>query len=183
MILEYKKYVSDEFVDDVRNQVLPFLKQGNKPVAYNRDGISVYITDLATEKEELKQLDQKLSVMFTKLSADVVRKRFRPQFSSGDSGYEYHMYEPGDICHYHSDGEVDRNYIRYASVVLFLTDNDDGELVFPTQNIEIKPEKGKLVVFPPYGMFSHYSKPSKKNREILMTWFVYNDVTVNINAT
>ena len=183
MILEYKNYVSDEFVDEIRQQVLPFMNQNLEETAYNRDGITVNITDLATSNEKLKKLDKELSSMFAKLSSEVVNKRFKPQFNSGDSGYEYHLYRSGDICHYHSDGELMNGFVRYATVILFLSDNDDGELIFPSQNIEIKPKKGKIVIFPPYGFFGHYSKPSAKDREILMTWFVYNGVEVKINAT
>jgi endo-1,4-beta-mannosidase len=179
MILEYKNYVLDEFVDEVQSKVKPFLELVNRKTTYNRDGLTVNITKTL----ELKELDKKLSVVFSKLSSEIVSKSFKPQFSSGDSGYEYHLYRPGDICRHHVDGEVDKSMLRYATVILFLTDNDDGELVFPSQNIEIKPEKGKVVVFPPYGCFDHYAKSSVKNREILMTWFVYDDVEVKVNAT
>ena len=179
MILEYKNYVEESLVEEIRQNVKPFLEHVRKKTTYNRDGLSVNITDLALTDLNLKTLDEKVSVIFKNLSSEVVRRRFKPQFSSGDSGYEYHLYEPGEICHYHSDGEVSEKFLRYATVILFLTDNKDGELVFPAQNVEIKPEKGKVVVFPPYGIFSHYSKPSNENREILMTWFVYEGVTVN----
>lgn len=183
MILEYENYVSNEFVDEIRQQMSQFIKQETKEIKNNRDGITVDITYLSTSNETIKELDKKISVMFSKLFSNIVSQRFKPQFSSGDSGYEYHLYSPGDICHYHSDGEVSHGLLRFATVILFLTDNDDGELVFPSQNIEVKPEKGKVVVFPPYGFFGHYAKPSIKNREILMTWFVYNGVEVKVNAT
>lgn len=181
MILEYKKYISEEVVDDIRQRVSLFVDKTNKKTAYNRDGITVNIT----KTPELNDLDSQLSSFFVAFSSDVVSKRYKPQYQSADSGYEYHLYKPGDICHYHIDGEVDSSegFLRYATVVLFLTDNDDGELVFPSQNLEIKPEKGKIVVFPPYGCFGHYVKPSIKNREIIMTWFVYNGIEVRQYAT
>lgn len=182
MILEYKNYVSDNLVEEIQRTVLPFINESKK-THYNRDGFSVNITGLSYSNELLASLDYKLSSMFKDLSLDIINKRFKPQFNSGDSGYEYHLYRPGDICHYHSDGEVANGILRYATVILFLTDNDDGELVFPVQNIEIKPEKGKVVIFPPNGIFSHYSKPSVKNREILMTWFIYDKVEVKVDAT
>jgi len=183
MILEYKNHISEDFVEEIRHKIKPFLESIKTETLYNRDGFSINVT----QTKELKDLDNKISTLFGELSDNILNKRFKPQFSNGvsggDSGYEYHLYRPGDICHYHSDGEISGNLLRYATVILFLTNNDDGELVFPTQNIEIKPEKGKLVIFPPYGIFGHYSKPSIKNREILMTWFVYNGITVCKNAT
>jgi hypothetical protein len=181
MILEYKKYASDGFVDEIRQQVAPFVKKEQRQTTQNRDGITVNIT----QTKELNNLDLKLSAFFSDLCANIIKQRFKPQFTSGDSGYEYHLYRAGDMCHPHSDGEVDNfsGQLRYATVILFLTDNNDGELVFPVQNLEVKPEKGKLVVFPPYGYIPHYSKPSLNDREIVMTWFIYNDMRVIANAT
>lgn len=180
MILEYKNYVSNDLVEEIQRTVLPFIGQ-KKETTYNRDGFTVNITELSSSNESLVSLDHKLSLVIADLASDIVGKRFKPQFNSGDSGYEYHLYRPGDICHYHSDGEVCSKHgvLRYATVILFLTDNDDGELVFPAQNVEVKPEKRKIVIFPPYGLFSHYSKPSVKDREILMTWFIYDGIKVN----
>lgn len=179
MILEYKNYVSNDFIDEIQFKVKPFLGLTNRETAHNRDGFSVSITKTLG----LEELDRKISILFCEISATILNKRFKPQFDSGDSGYEYHLYRPGDICHYHVDGEISNGLLRYATVILFLTNNDDGELVFPAQNVEIKPEKGKIVIFPPYGCFGHYAKPSIKNREILMTWFVYNGIEVKVNAT
>jgi hypothetical protein len=179
MILEYKNYVLNDFVDEIQCKVKPFLELTNKETTYNRDGLSVNITKTLS----LEELDKKISTLFCEISNNIVNRRFKPQFNSGDSDYEYHLYRPGDICYYHTDGEISNGLLRYATVILFLTDNDDGELVFPDQNVEIKPEKGKIVIFPPYGFFGHYAKPSVKNREILMTWFVYSGVEVRVNAT
>ena len=100
-------------------------------------------------------------------------------------GYEYHIYNPNDICRYHSDGELQDNskphtLLRYASVVLHLnTVTEGGELVFPNQNKSIKTEEGKLVIFPPYGMFAHYTTPSNQKREVLVSWLVYDGLIVN----
>jgi hypothetical protein len=178
MILEYKKYAPDEFVDNIRQRVSLFVDKTNQRTLYNRDGITVNVT----KTPELNDLDAQLCQFFNCVSSDVVAQRYKPQYPAADTGYEYHLYRPGDICHYHADGEVAEGMLRYATVMLFLTDNEDGELVFPLQNTEVRPEKGKLVVFPPYGFFGHYSKPSLKNREILMTWFVYNSIEVKKRA-
>jgi len=178
MILEYKNYVDSDFVDEIRQSVIPFLNASKKTM-HNRDGVTVNIS----ETPELFNLDQKICKLFSELQNKIVKLRYNPMKESGDSGYEYHLYSPGDMCHYHADGEIMDGFVRYATVILFLSDNEDGDLIFPTQNVEIKPEKGKIVVFPPYGFFGHYAKPSVKNREILMTWFVYNGVRVIEDAT
>jgi hypothetical protein len=173
MILELPKFATAEQVAIIRNGVRPFLPEVETPT-YNRDGRSVFIT----KTPALKTVDDVIAPILDKLQAEVVKQRYKPMFNSGDSGYEYHLYAPGQICHYHTDGEVAQGVLRYATVILFLTDNEDGELVFPAQNIEIKPEAGKIVVFPPNGTHGHYSKPSKTDREIVMTWFTYVGIQV-----
>ena len=184
MILEYENYISSNFVEEIQQNLLPFVKNSTTQVTQNRDGITVDVS----KTPELRDLDSKLSIMFSTFKQNILQHRFKPHFDSGDTGYEYHLYRPGEVCRYHTDGEVatptkNSSLLRYATVILFLTDNQNGEIVFPDQNIEIKPKKGKIIAFPPYGMFGHYTKPTVENREILMTWFVYNGITVQQNAT
>lgn len=173
MILELPNYVSKEDVAFICNSVKPFLSNSTFN-AYNRDGKSVFIT----KTPELKEVDNFISKIMIDLQQNVVSNRFNPSFASSDSGYEYHLYEPNDICYYHTDGEVSNGLLRYATVIIYLSNNDDGEIIFPSQNKEIKPSVGKVVVFPPHGTHGHYSKPSKTKREILITWFVYAGIQV-----
>jgi len=173
MILEIPNFATAEQVAIIRNGVHPFLPKVETPT-YNRDGRSVFIS----KTPALQTIDVLVATLMDKLQAEVVKHRYKPMFNSGDSGYEYHLYAPGQMCHYHTDGEVAQGVLRYATVILFLTDNEGGELVFPAQNKEVKPEAGKMVVFPPNGTHGHYSKPSTTNREIVMTWFTYVGVQV-----
>lgn len=179
MILEFPNYLDLETTKQIRDAVKPFISY-KKETAYNRDGNTVYITKIA----ELKDLDNKLHEIFIKIQSDVIQQRYKPQYASADSGYEYHLYNPNDICHYHADGEFsdlrdEKTLLRYASVVLHLnTVHEGGELVFPGQNKSIKTEEGKLVIFPPYGMYGHYTTPSNEPREVIVTWFVYDGINV-----
>jgi hypothetical protein len=189
MIIELPNYVSLDFVEEIKNSVRPFVSEEAKHT-YFRDGKSVHIS----ETPELKNLDDKLQLFFKELSRNVINIRYRPQFTSGDTGYAYHVYEPGHVCHIHGDGEVvfevNRKaqtesqvaFLRYASVIIHLsTPKEGGEIVFPAQNKIIKTEAGKVVIFPPYCMYQHYTTPSEYPREILVTWFVYNNLNVISN--
>ena len=42
-----------------------------------------------------------------------------------------------------------------------------------------KTVKGKVVIFPPYGMYGHYVTPSSTPREVIVSWFVYQGITIN----
>ena len=179
MILEFPNYLDSETIKEIRDAVRPFISN-KKETAYNRDGNTVNITKIP----ELKVLDNKLYQIFTKVQIDIIKSRYKPQYQSADAGYEYHIYHPKDICHHHSDGEIEnltdeKTLLRYASVILHLsTVHEGGELVFPDQNVKIKTEEGKLVIFPPYGMYGHYTTPSNETREVIVSWFVYNGINV-----
>ena len=184
MILEFPNYLDVETTKEIRDAVKPFVSH-KKETAYawrgrNRDGNTVFITNTP----ELKDLDNKLHKIFTEAQQSIISHRYKPKMASADSGYEYHLYNPNDICHYHADGELsnpqsDKTLLRYASVILHLnTVHNGGELIFPEQNKNIKTEEGKLVIFPPYGMYGHYTTPSNEPREIIATWFVYSGINI-----
>ena len=176
MILEFPNYLDAKTVKEIRDAVKPFV-ENKKTAQFNRDGNTIHIT----KKIELKELDNKLHNIFVGIQKNIIFSRFKPAFASADTGYEYHIYNEGDVCHYHADGEIDSHtsFLRYASVILHLnTVHEGGELIFPSQNKNIKTEEGKLVIFPPYGMFGHYTTPSNEPREVIVSWFVYNNISV-----
>ena len=181
MILEFPNYLDSETIKEIRESVRPFISK-KKQTAYNRDGNTVSITEIP----ELKSLDDKLHEIFVKIQIDIVQNRYKPQLTSADEGYEYHLYNPNDICHFHWDGEIvnfnkikNKTLLRYASIILHLnTVHEGGELIFPYQNKSIKTEEGKLVIFPPYGMYGHYTTPSNEPREVIVTWFVYDGINI-----
>jgi len=126
-----------------------------------------------------------LAVIFRRVKREI-RPLYRPSYSGmGDAGYEFHRYSPGDVCVEHADSEIvaGQPNLRYASAVLHLNTLDEGgELVFPAQNKTVKTQAGKVVVFPPYGMFRHYTTPSTQTRDVIVTWFTYDGLSVVKNG-
>jgi hypothetical protein len=183
MIFNVKDAVPKDLLEKIRYGVTDELLSSNANVlgAYNRTGKTLNISNTP----ELKQLDIQICEFITKLSEEFIHYRFNPQFTSGDSGYEFHRYEPGDMCLVHADQEFafkqnNTSLLRYATVVLHLnTVTVGGETVFPHQNKSFPTIEGQVLVFPPYGGYQHYVTPSTERRDILMTWMVYNGITVN----
>ena len=102
MIIELPNYIDEDTINSIKNKLYLHVPQ-NKTNAYNRDGKTFNIS----QKEELKELDVELNSIFSSLQINVIANRYKPMFSSGDTGYEYHLYDPQDICHVHADGEID----------------------------------------------------------------------------
>jgi len=176
MIIEIPNAIGFAEINRIKDAVQPFVSKA-PTTAFYRDGKTVHISKIS----ELKEIDIYLHSLFFEVQKSVVQHRYEPKFLSGDSGYEYHMYSPGETCKYHGDGEFStgdqETHIRYASVVLHLnTIEEGGELVFPNQSKTVKTEAGKIVIFPPYWMFGHYTTPSEEPREVVVTWFVYTGI-------
>lgn len=188
MIYEIPNFLNQEQLDYINNELSAAISSNpdifKVELDSNRDGKSILISS----KEELKNLDSFLfkNVFSSESLLSYLQKRYSPFFDTGDGGYEFHRYAPGDLCNIHHDGEAnfrsDQNttLLRFASVVLHLnTPSSGGDLVFPTLNKTVKTEAGKLVIFPPYGFAKHYTTESTDNRDVIVTWFVYKNLTVH----
>jgi predicted 2-oxoglutarate/Fe(II)-dependent dioxygenase YbiX len=175
MIIELSNWVNKETTARIRSAVESHLVGTQDDYATYRDGKTVAIS----KTPELQHIDQELHKIFSGLHENILSRRYNPSFPVADSGYEFHRYLPGDVCHYHADGEVADKMLRFASVTLHLSTVDNGgELVFPEQNKSVKTEEGKIVVFPPYGSFGHYTTPSDQVRDVIVFWFVYKNIKV-----
>lgn len=185
MFIELPNFISDKEVHWLRNTMQQHKHLYKSDIDGSKYGnFRMGHTIEITTNPELKEVDNFLLNTFNRAYYQVIERKFRPPYLSADSGYEYHLYPAGTVCKTHIDGEIGytfgsgNRHIRYATLVLHLTDNDDALLVFPDHEKEIKTEAGKLVIFPPHGCYQHYTTPSKTDREIIMTWFYYSELKV-----
>ena len=170
LILKIKSGITDEL-----------LYSSDQLGGYNRVGKTVNIS----KTPELACLDSDLSLFIGNLVKKYINFRYAPSFATGDSGYEFHRYAPGDMCLVHTDGECDiveggnTGLLRYATIVLHLnTVHSGGKTVFPHQNKSFDTIEGQVLIFPPYNAYPHYVTPSDERRDIVMTWLVYTDINV-----
>ena len=57
---------------------------------------------------------------------------------------------------------------------MYLNNNDGGNTTFPDYDIEIKPEAGKVLVFPPLWTFKHRGeKPINQPKYIIGSYLHY----------
>jgi len=134
-------------------------------------------TDLVTSgKENWKDIDKEL---FRSLGSAIAEFRETYPFFKGafkDMGYAIQRTRPGEFYHWHIDGGSHEFSHRQLVALWYLNDVEGpgGETEFGYQNIKIKPEEGKLVLFPPFWTHEHRGVTLEKGvKYIATTWVVF----------
>jgi Rps23 Pro-64 3,4-dihydroxylase Tpa1-like proline 4-hydroxylase len=93
-----------------------------------------------------------------------------------DSGYQIQETKPGEFYTWHSDYMVNgKGWSRALTFIWYLNDiKYKGETEFITGN-KIKPETGKLVIFPATWTYFHRGCPPKKETKYITTGWLYYD--------
>lgn len=100
-----------------------------------------------------------------------------------DTGYQIQETKPGDFYTWHTDYMVDADgWSRVLTYIWYLNDiKYKGETEFIT-GTKIKPQTGKLVIFPAAWMYFHQGCPPKKETKYITTgWIYYNAQDKPIN--
>jgi hypothetical protein len=134
-------------------------------------------TDLVVSgKEDWKDID---NILFRSLGfAMRVMKEKYPYFNGPfkDMGYAIQRTNPGEFYHWHIDGGSHEFSQRQLVAVWYLNDvpGPGGETEFLFQDVKIKPEKGKLLLFPPFWTHEHRGATLEKGvKYIATTWVVF----------
>ncbi len=134
-------------------------------------------TDLVISgKEHWKDIDQQ---MFRSMAAAITEFREAFPYFKGpfkDMGYGIQRYNPGEYYHWHIDGGSHDFSQRQLVALWYLNDvpGPGGETEFLFQNIKIKPEKGKLILFPPFWTHEHRAVTLNEGvKYIATTWIVF----------
>ena len=134
-------------------------------------------TDMVVSgKEDWKDID---SLLFTSLAKALsgVKKQygfFNSPFK--DIGYAVQRTMPGEYYHWHIDSGSHQFSDRQLVAIWYLNnvEGPGGETEFLNQEIKIKPEIGKLILFPPFWTHEHRGvKLQKGIKYIATTWVVF----------
>ncbi|MFN2308353.1 MAG: 2OG-Fe(II) oxygenase [Gammaproteobacteria bacterium] len=93
-----------------------------------------------------------------------------------DMGYAIQRTLPGEHYHWHIDGGSHEFSQRQLVAVWYLNDvpGPGGETEFLFQDVRIKPEEGKLLLFPPFWTHEHRGVTLEKGVKYLATtWVVF----------
>jgi hypothetical protein len=108
-------------------------------------------------------------------------REFRESFSYfkgpfKDMGYAIQRTMPGQYYHWHIDGGSHQFSQRQLVAVWYLNDVEGpgGETEFLFQHVKIKPEQGKLLLFPPFWTHEHRGVTLGAGlKYIATTWVVF----------
>lgn len=134
-------------------------------------------TDLVVSgKPEWRDLDRTL---FQSLGRAIVEFREAYPYFKGsfkDMGYAIQRTLPGEFYHWHIDGGSHEFSQRQLVAVWYLNDvaGPGGETEFLFQNVKVKPEQGKLLLFPPFWTHEHRGVTLQSGvKYIATTWVVF----------
>jgi predicted 2-oxoglutarate/Fe(II)-dependent dioxygenase YbiX len=134
-------------------------------------------TDLVISgKPHWKDVDRAL---FQSLGRAVMEFREKFIYFKGpfkDMGYNVQRYQPGEYYHWHIDGGSHEFSQRQLVALWYLNDVEGpgGETEFLYQDVKVTPERGKLVLFPPFWTHEHRAATVNKGiKYIATTWVVF----------
>ncbi len=107
-----------------------------------------------------------IAIPGTALTSELVMKRYRP---GGLEQFQLHFDAIDYVCN------------RYLVMLWYLNDvTHGGETFFPHLELGIKPEAGRLLVFPPYWMYQHQGlAPVSGDKYILSTYLLFDTTRPN----
>lgn len=96
------------------------------------------------------------------------------EFRMKDLGYQIQRSEPGEFYHWHTDVSVLRNAARQYVFIWYLNDVvEGGHTELKYQGRRVKPEQGKLLLFPATWTHYHRGEPVVSNTKYIVTgWMV-----------
>jgi len=143
----------------------------------NKDQSVKKTTDIVVSgKEHWKDIDRAL---FQSMGRAILEFRESFPYFKGpfkDMGYAIQRYLPGEYYHWHIDGGSHDFSQRQLVALWYLNDvpGPGGETEFLFQDIKVKPETGKLVLFPPFWTHEHRAVTMKEGvKYIATTWVVF----------
>jgi hypothetical protein len=134
-------------------------------------------TDMTvSDKPEWRDVDR---VLFQSMGLALSRVREKYPFFKGrfkDMGYAIQRTSPGEYYHWHIDGGSHEFSYRQLVAVWYLNDvaGPGGETEFLFQGVKVRPEEGKLLLFPPFWTHEHRGVTLQQGvKYIATTWVVF----------
>lgn len=148
-----------------------------------KDTTDLHSNDLAENRDWIviedllrKELTAKLMRYYYEINkGEMSDSAFNPYPATTDSGFQIQRYTAGE-GHYHSvhsDFDLNNGRFRTLTYIWYLNDVDEGgETLFYTGD-KIKPEMGKLLIFPALWTYPHSGLMPLSNHKYILTGWIY----------
>ncbi len=134
-------------------------------------------TDLVvSNKDAWKDVDE---MLFRSLAAALRQLRETFPYFKGpfkDIGYQVQRYRPAEYYHWHVDGGSHELSQRQLVALWYLNDvpGPGGETEFLYQDLQVRPKRGTLILFPPFWTHEHRAVELREGlKYIATTWVVF----------
>jgi len=132
---------------------------------------------VVSDKDDWKDVDR---LFFRCMAAAMNEFKQSFPFFAGpfkDMGYQIQRYLPGEFYHWHIDGGSHQFADRQLVALWYLNDVPEGaggRTQFVYQDVSVRPEQGKMVLFPPFWTHEHRSETLMEGvKYIATTWIVF----------
>lgn len=181
LIVEFNNFISDEKCDEMvdwfeSNSHL----QIDGSVAGTLDGKSdnYVMMDFKKAKQSNPPPNDPVSHLMTNIIFDAYQTysdmRPAPQMNICARGYSIRVYKKNEgYFKPHIDQDAGGNVTRIFAIIMYLNDVvDGGETEFPHYDLKVKPEKGKVLIFPCNYLFPHQGNMPVSNDKYIATSFI-----------
>ena len=141
------------------------------------DGIKRTMDLVVSNNPDWQDVDQ---LFFRCMAAALKEFREAFPFFKGpfkDMGYQIQRYLPGEYYHWHIDGGSHQFADRQLVALWYLNDVPEGaggRTQFLYQDVSVRPEQGKMILFPPFWTHEHRSEVLTEGvKYIATTWVVF----------
>jgi len=133
-------------------------------------------------KEEIDTFYQSLSQSLSEYGEFVIEENkkvgvdYIPHYmflETHDGGYQIQRTKVEEYYHWHGDDYCDEHSMRIITYIWYLNDVEEGGHTQFHTGISIKPEQGKILLFPSTWCYPHRGCPPVSNTKYIVTGWLY----------
>lgn len=164
----------------------PDKRDGISGVGINKEiknSTDLHSNDLVDNKEWTiiegiirKELNTKLMMYYYDINkGKMIDSIFNPYPISNDSGFQIQHYKmkEGHYNSIHNDFDLQGGFYRTLAYIWYLNDVDEGGETMFYNGMKIKPETGKLLIFPSIWTYPHSGLMPISNDKFIITGWIY----------
>lgn len=181
LIVELPNFISDECCDEMINwfESNPDLKlEGSVSGILNNKNDNYVVHDVKKAIQSNPPPDHPISHLMTNIIFDAYKHysdiRPAPQSNICARDYSIRVYEKNTgYFKPHFDQNAGGTVKRIFAIIMYLNDvYEGGETEFPHYDIKVKPEKGKVLIFPCSYLFPHQGNMPLSDDKYIATSFI-----------